>query len=1086
MAEPNEQLAFAFGARPPHQSVVLEAGAGTGKTTEIVRRVLCLLLDEPELDPAALVLMTFTEKAAAEIADRIRLGLTSLQASFASGRSGWFDAQGRELFAVPPARRQEWAEACERQMQRLDRVHSQTIHSFCQNLLRLHPIEAGIDPGFVIIEGFERTRLYADGYARWVESETADQAPVEQHQQWSRVYEHFGSLQKLRTAIFDLLPKRDLVADRRYSLGDPAAVVAMIRQAAVDLRAINRREIEQIEQEPARQFALHLLERPVPAAASVHDLLAWLEPVEIQLQQIDLRRGKRTISAILRRLHQKSEWGRTLADLLREHQAAVDLRELAIRFFEFLDAEKRSLGVLDFDDLLFATRRLLDDPAALDRIRDRYRYLFVDEFQDTDRVQAEIVERLSTLETGELVPGKTVLVGDPKQSIYSFRRADPEMYAATVERFLRAGAEQQYLDRQFRSEPRLVEDLNAFFGAVFGEIGEGSPPESQNRFVFQPRYKRLEAARAASTSGQRPFRFLHAPRGSAADDDIAQAHAIASWIHQQPTDPRGYRRFAILLRRMTVGQQYGATLEAHGIPVAAPPGDSLLDHPVAVDLLSVLRVIAFPFDTGARFSAVRSPWFALTDDEIVRHQLHIAHEEPCAFDQVTQALARYRRLASTLTVTRLIELLVDETGIDVAYAMLRDASDCSRVLDRLRVIASDYDRRRGGSIREFVEEIGHRRDGGGDLEAATVETDADAVRIMTVHAAKGLEFDTVILPDLSPGAAQDALKFSIVEQTRSLVFSGSLSSLSGRFTSDEGVPPLRDVVRQREAAEEKRLLYVAMTRARSEVVFVCHEKLVKRGFWTTIQDTLGLDPDLTPFWSEAADGPVEKPLPADRPLLVATFEVPRPRDAPVARPPRLQNETLEQELRKPALDAQEPLVVERLAPPERLAPGRLARLRAGQRQRGAGLLLHRALELWDGDRPALDSLVRRLAAETGASEEDVELVRRRLRRLLESRILHDLEAMETVAKELPIHTIDTSGKLVEGRIDRLFRRNGRLVVLDYKSGRADVERLEQDRLQVRHYCAAIRRITGQACDGLLWYIDLEGDELVPVETENSS
>ncbi len=1073
------QTAFSFQARPERPSIILEAGAGTGKTTEIVRRVLTLLLDEPDLDPSCIVLMTFTEKAAGEIEDRIREGLSALHSGFAEGRPGWYDRRGRRILEVPADRLASWEAASAIQMGRLDRIHSQTIHSFCQTLLRLAPLEAGIDPQFRIVEGFERQRLYNEIYDRWTDHETRAGAPEPQRDQWALMYEQLGSLDRLRAVLFELLPKRDLVTDSRYSLGDTAGIVDLLHQAHQSLRELDREILESLEEEPSRRFALYLAETPPPEAAGVEELLEWLAPLRDVIPYLSLRKGPRAVNKALRLVH-NSQWKRSIIELLEEHRAATVLREMGIRFFRFLDQEKAARGVLDFDDLLFRTRDLLRNSAVLADARKRYRFLFVDEFQDTDRVQAEIVRLLATDREGHLVAGRTVLVGDPKQAIYSFRRADPQMYAATVNDFRREGAALEYLDHQYRSDPALVRDLNEIFVRVFGEVHAEDGPSAQDRVLFQPRYKKLKAAGAGEDGDHPRIRFLRAERGDAPGPAVAEARAIAAWLHAEEPDGTGFGRYAILLRRLTRVADYVDTLERAGIPVVLAPTAGLLEQPAVVDLVTVLRAVAWPFDQAARLSAARSSVFALTDDEILVHHLRLTHAEPCSFDAFHQTLSRWRRLARHEPIERMIETILRESGLETLWRTVRGGDRALGHVERLLQIAAEYDRDIGGSLRQFVDELSRRRQGAAEMESPAIEEPANAVRILTVHGSKGLEFDRVILPDLSPGVGQDVLKFSAVDEADAIVFTGTLNSLSARFSVVEGLT-LKEVVKSREDAEDKRLFYVAVTRARSDVLFVCGDRPKNTGFWSTLKEHLSLPQDMTELWPSTEEGPVVRNLPEENGVIRATFLPSHPPVDDTRSSSRLLSDHLEAIVASAALSSSTELVEMLEEAPERLATEEIFRARAGGRNRKPGILLHRVLEVWDGSPDALPELISRLALETGVAPDQMEPVRRRMQRLLGGENLEWLIGAETVGRELPIHYL-RDGRRVEGRIDRLVRREGRLIVIDYKTGRPDGERLERDRDQVRAYCEAVQQISGEPCDGRLWYLDLERDQMIGLES----
>ncbi|HKO01254.1 MAG TPA: UvrD-helicase domain-containing protein, partial [Thermoanaerobaculia bacterium] len=166
--------------RPARRNLVIEAGAGTGKTTTIVAEVLKLMLRDADLAPERIVLVTFTEKAAGEIADRIREALVEIEQHIDDERVAWPIGSPHPLFEVPTAEREAYRAACARQLARIDSLRSQTIHSFCQSLLRQFPIEAGLDPQFRIVEGFERSLLFAEAYDGWIDRETRTAPEPEQ------------------------------------------------------------------------------------------------------------------------------------------------------------------------------------------------------------------------------------------------------------------------------------------------------------------------------------------------------------------------------------------------------------------------------------------------------------------------------------------------------------------------------------------------------------------------------------------------------------------------------------------------------------------------------------------------------------------------------------------------------------------------------------------------------------------------------------------------------------------------------------------------------------------------------------------
>ena len=1037
------QSAFAF-EKPRRRNVVIEAGAGTGKTTAIVAEVLKLLLGDETLSPERIVLVTFTEKAAGEIADRIHQALTELALRFDAGDDvTWPIGSATPLFDVPPGKRDDYRRACIAQLGRIESLRSQTIHSFCQSLLRQFPIEAGLDPQFTIIEGFERSLLYGELYDAWVDDETRLHPTAEARKDWEVLLEHVGYLFLVRNIILPLIDRRDLFLDDTYDLG----ALDLIEHEL--LIAIDRLRV--CDADSVAGICDYLRANPSPLRGSTIEIwLDYLRPIANEIRTTDLPRGKvnEQFKQPLRVLRASEKKDRSVYDQLSSHRAAVSLLSMMRRFLSFLDAEKHKRGVVDFDDLLLRTLRVLDYEAVVERVRGQFDFIFVDEFQDTDRVQARIIDRLARDRSEALVDGRTIIVGDPKQSIYGFRRADPETYDAFTRELIAAGAEHRMLLDQFRSHPPLLDAVNAIFTDLFADA-------ARDPNVFRPEYHRLRAAKTNSFATDASITVIDAPFGARDDRFTAEAESIAAWIAARGGD---LRRYALLFRRTTKLDDYLDVFERRGIPYVLPPTRLFLDRPAPVDLLAVLRAIAFSFDRGAEVSAARTPYFALTDAEIVRGD--------DTYTGYLQVLGSLRAAAQHLTVAQLIDLVIRICGIEAVYAAAADGMRSMRHLEHVRAIAFAYDQRVGGSVRQFVDEISRRRGDPDEMEPSLIDEAGDAIRIFTVHAAKGLEFDTVILPDLE--FKQNAPEIFLVDQPRTLVLGGQVQTLSGHY-GRAGDVPLKDIGSRREEAENRRLFYVAVTRAKSEAVFVTNAKPHKEGFAKYVEQIFDLPNAPWPL----DHGRVIRTMTIGGDAVPIAFERMATEGTGSRTRRRLADAALEAELA--ASPIVEPSLPAPAALPEILLRGDVLIRRASSQKRGAGILLHRILELWDGSSP-VDALLTSIAIEQGADAATAALVRKRLATVSKSKTFNRIASAETLGRELPLLT--PGG---ERRIDRFLRENGTDLIVDYKSGQPSQTRVALDREQVAQYCQAMRAITGKPCKGLLWYIDVDVDEAVPVD-----
>ena len=1033
-----QQTSFLFAAPPTEtrRNLVIEAGAGTGKTTAIVAEVLKLMLDREDLLPERIVLMTFTEKAAGEIADRIRGAVEEL----AAGAKEWPVGSSNPLVTVKP----EHHSAILHHLANIDALRSQTIHSFCQSLLRGFPIEAGLDPQFKIIEGFERSLLHGQVYDAWLDAETRVNPDPEAVRQWELLFAHLGYLFQIRDVILGLVNRRDLLEETEYDFGDFEA--DHVKSRLEEEVHWVRRETATCKDGPAARVAAYLREHPF-ATGTIDEWIDYLQPIASAMREIDLRYCGALKEPMM--FLRSGDKGDSIYDRLTSHRAAMALLAMTRRFIAALDEEKRRLGVVDFDDLLLRTKAVLDDPQVLARARSQFDFIFVDEFQDTDRTQAHIIDRLARGEGGQFIPGRTIVVGDPKQSIYGFRRADPETYHQMTEKLVQEGAERRLIADQYRSDPPLLEAINSIFARVF-------PLQPHDPNVFRPPYHPLRAARSGSRREMDArVTVLHASHEDKADRFFAEASTIAEWIlANRDGGPKDLQRFAILFRRLTILDDYLDTLQRYGIDYVLPPTRSFLDRRAPVDLLAVLRAIGYPFDRGAQISAARSPYFALTDVEIV-------NAAP-AWSDFTASMAAFREASRHHTVSQLIDLLLSTTGVEDVYAAAAGGDRDLAHLEHVRAIAFEYDRRQGGSVQQFVDEISRRRTEPEEMEPSLLDETQNAVRILSVHAAKGLEFETVILPDLSfSTSSSEATQLFTVEDPRSIVLTGRAQSISGNFRVANG-EPLRKLAKERDDAETQRLFYVAVTRAETDVVFVVNPDERKTGFQKTLLNLIG--PVTFPESGREVRPTDIGPVAFERIAAGA-------RDQRTRR--RLRDAALENELAGELV----PFVAVAPTAPALLTPGEVAAKRAGTRNKAAGILLHRVLELWDGA-SQVEPLLRQLASEAAADADAVTRVRKRLQTIMKSETLQWVLAAETVGRELPIRFVE-DGVLVERRIDRLLRLPDRDVVLDYKSGTQDPARLEKDRRQVTRYAEAVSQMTGRPCEARLWYVDLENDALVP-------
>ncbi|MGE0788261.1 MAG: UvrD-helicase domain-containing protein [Sandaracinaceae bacterium] len=820
------------------RSFVVEAAAGTGKTTALIGRMVALLRSgHAKLDE--IVSVTFTEKAAGEMKLRLRAELE------------------RALRDTDVAEeRARFVEA----MAALETARIGTIHAFCADLLREHPVEAGVDPAFEVISDDSGHGLLARAFRAWFEAQLASPAP--------------GIRRALRRG------------------GEPSAVLLRAARDMVERRDHRRawRRPEGFDRDAeidALVDELRSLGTLARLASHPRDgLAADLRELERFVAEIDAREGARPrdydgIEANLAALRRERIWARTgFGARFGEGLSRADVRsrrdafaERLDRFLELAGADlaaqlqaaltplvdryehlKSRTGMLDFLDLLIRARDLVRDHEGVrEELRARIRCVFVDEFQDTDPLQAEILLMLAAdgpiPEGGALgprapapAPGKLFVVGDPKQSIYRFRRADVALYESIKRRLLAQGVELLLLSTSFRARPGIQRAVNRAFEREM----RGGEDGAQAAYVPLAPYREDTDARPSVIALPVPRPYGH--RGKVWKNKVAESTADAVgafvlWLVERSgwtmPDPLTHverpieARDVCLLFRKTRGwggknflTPYADALEARGLPHVMVGGRTLGDREEVRAVVNALVAIEQPGDELAVYAALRGPFFALSDEELFLHRHAFGSLHPLArYDEVllepSGAVARALYVLRERHLERNRRPIADTLGrfLDATRAHAgvvnwpngeHALANVLRILDLARRFESDG----ATSFRAFVSALEERIETGEGVDAPGLEADAAGVRLMTAHGAKGLEFGVVVLCD--PGVPRR------VERPQRAV-----DSTIGLFAAPlAGVSPLELLERadgaiRAEEAEEVRLSYVAATRARELLVVPC-------------------------------------------------------------------------------------------------------------------------------------------------------------------------------------------------------------------------------------------------------------------------
>jgi ATP-dependent helicase/nuclease subunit A len=1092
-------------------NLVVTAGAGTGKTALLVERALNLI-GSGTIGIEAMAIITFTEKAAAELRERLATGLDALRRYAAEHRDAatldpvsdaaraftWL----RGAAEVPPA---AIAGRALQALQQLDVASVSTIHAFCSEILRSHPREARVDPSFQIDEGTLFEPLFDAEWERFLLDELgpeAGRAPV-----WREALRLPGALAAIRDlgrrlASFHL-PDSAVGTGASYSAAPAAELLGPEARAA---RAAIRAVLADRPPIPATmdgylRSADALLSGLIEAGvASLRRTDAPI-PFEQLVAMAVPGTGKKPTAEQQRQIHAAALRAHNLLKPLAEVDEAViaSLVEAALPLAARCRERLLQSGFASFDALLRLSRDLLARHPAIRRsLASRYRTLLVDEFQDTDPLQYDILFFISgehetpTSDPYGIRPaaGRLFIVGDPKQSIYRFRGADIDAYRRAVDHVLSCGGHRLELSASFRSPDNLIGPINTLFTDLMR-------PEGEDDGRFQPPYQPIASARGPIGGGSPRMEIwsIDSDR-QAAGRRRAEATAIADWLAahigkaEATGRPLACNEVAILLRALSNVALYTQALRQAGIPFVVEGGREFYGRPEVGHLLSFLRAAACPHDAAAVLAVLRSPLGGVPDDELARFAAaggRLDRIDAKLFDggsfpnlrRTDALLEAFRVRLPLLSPDETVRAALRDTPLQLLYASTLEGAQRVANMEKLGARAEEL-ARLGLSLEEVLLSLERensvvRSEGDSPLADEKVE----AVRVLSIHKAKGLEYPVVILPDIgreAGGGSEGETDVAWLEQAGR----GWLAVRAGGSTLNTARVHHQIVNRKHAIAEEKRVFYVGCTRASERLILINSN----RGRTAPWRDALrALSYEVTAGWpapGELSPGVVHRLLaPSSRPAHQPAAEVDplwrRAAEAFGEVAASLAAAT-EPPVRRPA-DAERMVDDEAgddrtadPASPHSAIPPSQQRLVA----RVAGSIVHAALERWDfNDAARLQTLARRAADRILASPAVVDSADRPppaavlaevvsiLEAFVASPIPARLAAADIVGREMPILFQDEDGRVWSGTCDLVYRDDaGCLVAADYKSERPDPDAeaaARRYRQQMEIYVEALRR-----------------------------
>jgi ATP-dependent helicase/nuclease subunit A len=900
---PRQQEAVAF----PRNTVV-NASAGTGKTATLVGAYLSQL--GQGIPPGQILAVTFTEKAAAEMRDRLKREVLA--------RVSDMPADGGPAL--------DWR----RVLTGLSNAPISTIHAFSAGLLKENPLEAGVDPHFTIWDEDESSAVRRDIILTTIQAHICAGHPGVQ-----ALFRDLQLVQASRHAPRHLAEVVEAALRWLNGLGvdlqrrDPQGRNWLEERFAAHrarLDALHER-FEQGHREVRQAFvALAAIERAQGKNAQklLHRIKSDLASIEAELDRLTLdapaevagvcdtladvlkagNLGSNPADAPLRLSHETLR--RWLGDKAVDGglkacfagTKSIDLTRHLIALVDQIQAEYRRRKALarslDFDDLLTHARDLLKfHPTVRRRYKERFRAILVDEFQDTDELQGEIIcllaeeggrerafhpfDRYRTLlEQIDLDAHRLFIVGDPKQSIYRFRRADVGVFVAMAEKIVGTGGNRVALVENYRSAASLLTFANTLFGSVMDGAGAHALPshtDTRHRVRYDA-HDHLQPGQGSPTHGR--LMLVLGEEGQTAEVGRAlEARAFAALIAELHSDGAlaSYRDAAILMKTHSFGPLYAEALRERGIPYYRVKGGGFFQRQEVADLAAFLTFLVDPGDDLALAEVLTSPLAGLDFADLYRLCDMREHDAPLAEVLTSERLvtlpaplqarlARFAGLASRLLQLRdrldpaeLLDWAIRETGYDAVLMAQPEGEQQVANVAKLLDLARDFSRKGLAGLCEFVAYLREhiRDDGSRTPDAQIMSEEEDVVRIMTIHQAKGLEFPAVFVPDLAhEGRGERGSRVIFDEQW------GVMCAAAYGINRARLLHPLmleaELVERDKEVEEQKRLLYVALTRPQH--LLVLGEGASKRpGPWHAwVMETLLAEPDRAELIAQVRSG----------------------------------------------------------------------------------------------------------------------------------------------------------------------------------------------------------------------------------------
>lgn len=974
---------------------IVEAAAGSGKTRALVARYL-QILREGRADTDGIVAITFTENAASEMRERI---IKEIDENI--------NENGEVNFL------------CRHAIRKLPNAPISTIHGFSHRLLQENPLECGLNPSFSVMEDIQEELFIKEAIDEFILKLWESGIKEEKDALGDVLSEEGFDRNKIREKIIHIISR-----SRTLHLEAPWKTVSDGKTYIQDENLLIKNLRATIENE-LKDSSNRYVRTRFDNIRNLSDQLSIMKKKSLRAKIMDGIKGE--LSHIAYELktaptEDKEKAIRMLSqveDILNSYDTKLTkiYLSLAEKAYEHLVERKMESFLLNYEDLLVKARDLLkNNPALRNHYRNKFKFIMVDEFQDTDSLQFEIINLLC-----EKGGANVFIVGDPKQSIFRFRGGDPGVFLGIKDREKKL----RRFIKNHRSRKELIDYFNLFFERLFGKD-----------------YVKMDSDEESS-SGKRFLEFILTAGAGADEWRWEESQRISNRINELRTMGYQFKDIAILMRSRTNMYVYENALREAGIPYYSASGSGFFSRQEIRDVALFVRYLIYPQDQIAEACVLRSPFLGASDDELLA--FYSKKDVVCRLSDFKSFVSKLRKELLLLTPLELIERVLGETGYSSSVLALPDGKVKYANLSKLISIVGRMEAM-GLNLTDILDYLESGSEGDSEPIALSEIEGEDSAKILTVHKAKGLEFKVVILADLNHGSPKG--KKNIIARRESGFLVRYEDAESALWESMEGQESIADL------EEEKRMLYVAKTRVKELLIIALGGTkrkndnklfLQKETFAGFLDSVIGFPEDCEthdkisfggfdiPVWKRSSEGKVtslEKNIETTA-ITVDTDDI--------------------EKIFKRITD--QPILKEKEKPQCQKLTGKPSSL-------AIGTLMHRFLEVWDFKVESIDSTLNFVMREAFMWDDSLKKELRGLAgNFLNSKLMERLTKAEIIFKEVPYY-MEINDKLDRGKIDLVLKERDELSLFDYKYI-SDQDKIDDFKEQLNRYTTAIEKNFGR-------------------------